>query len=164
MEGSLAELINSRSTLRPKFFYNCKSCTNQLNRINLLTGEQSCLQLPGYQFKDACRWSELPGGRLLITGEFDGYSTTRREVVMIDTLREWAVVSQPPMHTARSMHAAVYHAQHLYVLGGFRSSFLSECERYVCADSRWEVLPALPVAGCGMSAVALNSSLYVLGD
>jgi hypothetical protein len=28
---------------------------------------------------------------------------------------------------------------------------LSECERYECAESRWEVLAALPVGGADMS-------------
>jgi hypothetical protein len=36
-----------------------------------------------------------------------------------------------------------------------------ECERYSCAESRWEVLPALPVAG--MSAVEVENSVYALG-
>jgi hypothetical protein len=76
---------------------------------------------------------------------------------MIDTLREYAASSQPPMHTARSALAAVYHSQYLYVLGR------SECERYSCPEIRWEVLAALPVAGLSMSAVELHNSLYALG-
>jgi hypothetical protein len=85
--------------------------------------------------------------------------------VKVDTLRECAVSSQPPMHTARFSHAAVYHSQYLYAIGGFGPSrCLSECERYSCAESRWEVLPALPVVGGGgMSAVEVENSLYVLG-
>jgi hypothetical protein len=87
-----------------------------------------------------------------------------KEVVKVDTLREWAVSSQPHMHNVRAEHAAVFHAQYLYVLGGYN---LRECERYICAESRWEELPALqalPVACQAMSAVELdNSSLYALG-
>jgi hypothetical protein len=72
----------------------------------------------------------LPGGSLLITG---GYPAVR-EVVKIDTLRENSVSSQPPMHTGRHYHAAVYHSQYLYVLGGFTEvRDLKECERYSCA-------------------------------
>jgi hypothetical protein len=67
------------------------------------------------------------------------------------------------MHTARHSHAAVYHSQYVYVLGGYDDRDLSECERYVCAESRWEVLAVLPVAGDGMSAVELHNSLYALG-
>jgi hypothetical protein len=87
-----------------------------------------------------------------------------RDVVRVDTLREFAASSQPPMHTARRSHAAVYHSQYLYVLGGEDDGTnLSECERYVCSESRWEVLAALPVAGARMSAVELHNSLYALG-
>jgi hypothetical protein len=67
------------------------------------------------------------------------------------------------MHTARGWHAAVCHSQYLYVLAGYNDDYLKECERYVCAESRWEVLPALPVAGCAMSAVVLSNSLYAIG-
>jgi hypothetical protein len=142
----------------PTFFYSCEHNTNQLHRVNLLTGEQSKYKVPRYQFKGYCRWSELPGGSLLITGGGDS-----RDVVKIDTLREYAASSQPPMHTARRSHAAVYHSQYVYVLGGHGGVYLSECERYVCAESRWEVLAALPVPGGYMSAVELHNSLYALG-
>jgi hypothetical protein len=97
----------------------------------------------------------LPGGSLLITGG-------GRDVVRVD-VGTFAVSPQPPMHTARSLHAAVYHSQYVYVLGGYGDRHLRECERYVCAESRWEVLAALPVGGYGMSAVELHNSLYALG-
>jgi hypothetical protein len=99
------------------FFYSC--LWNWLFRVNLLTGEQSCHEVPNYEFRPSHRWSELPGGRLLITG---GGFPSVREVEKIETLREYAVSSQPPMHTARSDHAAVYHSQHVYVLGGTGTS------------------------------------------
>jgi hypothetical protein len=54
---------------------------------------------------------------------------TASEVVKIHTLREWAVSSQPPMHTARQNHAAVYHSQNVYVLGRFfDESFMRRCK------------------------------------
>jgi hypothetical protein len=40
---------------------------------------------------------------------------------------------------------------------------MRECERYVCAESRWEVLAILPVACVGMSAIELHNSLYAIG-
>jgi hypothetical protein len=67
------------------------------------------------------------------------------------------------MHTARYSHAAVYHSQYLYVLAGVSADYLRECERYVCAESRWEELPALPVAGFAMSTVVMDNSLFALG-
>jgi hypothetical protein len=133
------------------FLYSCYK--NQLHRVNLLTGEQFEHEVPHYWFKSNFGWSELPGGSLLITGG----SGPVRDVVKIDTLREYAASSQPPMHTARCLHAAVYHSQYVYVLGR------RECERYSCVESRWEVLPALPVAGIYMTGVEVENSVYALG-
>jgi hypothetical protein len=168
LNGSKPDKLKEPELNLPQFIYSCKGYPNQLYRTHLLTGEQSCYELPHYEFLFGCRWSELPGGSLLITGGL--YPTSNldclaavREVVRMDTLREWAVSSQPPMYTARSSHAAVYYSQYVNALGGYSGIYLSECERYSCAESRWEVLPALPVAGCSMSTVVLGSSLYVLG-
>jgi hypothetical protein len=144
----------------PVFFYCLRDVTDRLHRVNLVTGEQSCHKVAGISFEPGRRWSELPGRSLLITGGYPGVM----EVVKIDTLREFAVSSQPPMHTSRHNHAAVYHSQYLYALGGYNEGrYLSECERYSCAESRWEVLPALPVAGFCMSAVEVENSVYALG-
>jgi hypothetical protein len=124
--------------------------------------------------------SEVPGGSLLITG--GGYPV-EREVVRIDARREFAVTHCAPMLSPRKAHAAVYHAPHLYILGGSNDSSLyiigelhdytfggsgvsrdlSECERYVCAEDRWEVLPPLPRACSGTSGVVVENSLYALG-
>jgi hypothetical protein len=151
----------------PPFLYCCEFDTNKLHRTNLLNGEWSSLEVPTYKFKKHCRWSELPGGSLLITG--GGYPREMRDAVRLDigNLASLAtrtfVVAQPPMYTPRLMHAAVYHSQYVYVLGGYGFWYLNECERYVCAESRWEVLPDLPVAGACMSAVELDNSLYALG-
>jgi hypothetical protein len=101
----------------------------------------------------------VPGGSLLITG---GHPALR-EVVRIDTRREFAVSHCPPMLTPRGYHAAVYHTPHLYILGGYDSITLRDWERYLCADNRWEALPPLPRA-CGQpSGVVLENSLYALG-
>jgi hypothetical protein len=81
--------------------------------------------------------SEVPGGNLLITGG----SPAVREVVRIDTRREFAVAHCAPMLTPRSWHVAVYHTPHLYILGGWNcNKELSECERYACAENQWEAL------------------------
>jgi hypothetical protein len=103
----------------------------------------------------------LPGGGLLITG--GRHPSAVREVVRIDTRKEFAVVHCPPMLTRRVFHAAVYHTPHLYILGGVNYSCMSECERYVCAEHRWEALPPLPIACSSTSGVVVESSLYALG-
>jgi hypothetical protein len=142
------------------FIYSYNLYTDQLHRTSLVTGEHSSHQVPSYTFKPGCCWSEVPGGSLLITG---GGIPSVREVVRIDTRREFAVAHCAPMLTPRSQHAAVYHTPHLYILGGWNDSFLSECERYVCAENRWEALPPLPRACDGTSGVVLENSLYALG-
>jgi hypothetical protein len=117
--------------------------------------------VPSYTFKYGCCWSEVPGASLLITG--GGHPVAVREVVKIDTRREFAVTHCPPMLTPRIDHAAVYHTPHLYVLGGFNGRYVSECERYVCAENRWEALPPLPRACCNASGVVVKRSFYALG-
>jgi hypothetical protein len=148
----------------PTFIYSYKSETDQLHRTSLVTGERSSLRVPSYTFKLGCCWSEVPGGSLLITGGRNRDYSAVREVVRIETRREFAVSHCAPMLTPRSLHAAVYHTPHLYILGGHdNSSYLSECERYVCAESRWEALPPLPRACSFASGVVVESSLYALG-
>jgi hypothetical protein len=145
----------------PQFIY-CYS-DYELMRTNLDTEVRSSHIIPNYMFYEQCRVSEMPGGSLLLTEGWNGRNSVR-EVDKIDTLREIAVSSQPPMHTARCTHAAVHHSQYLYVLGGYSpDSDLKECERYVCTESRWEGIPALPIACFAMSAVVLDNCLYALG-
>jgi hypothetical protein len=103
----------------------------------------------------------VPGGSLLITG--GGYPVEVREVVRIDTRKEFAVAHCAPMLIPRMAHAAVYHTPHLYILGGRNGRCLSECERYVCAENRWEALPPLPRACSHTTGVVIESSLYALG-
>jgi hypothetical protein len=145
----------------PTFIYSTKNDTDLLHRTSLVTGERSSHRVLSYQFKIFCGWSEVPGGSLLITG---GGIPAVNEVVRIDTRREFAAFEHPPMHTARSGHGVVYHAQHLYVLGGYsRGAYLGACERFVCADNQWQELPPLPYSCCDVSAVVLGQCLYALG-
>jgi hypothetical protein len=102
----------------------------------------------------------VPAGNLLITG---GGIPAVREVVRIDTRREFAVTHCPPMLTPRNCHAAVYHTPHIYILGGWNDRNLSECERYVVAENRWEALLPLPQACQCTSGVVVESCLYALG-
>jgi hypothetical protein len=145
----------------PNFIYSYQYNDDQLHRTSLVTGEHSSLRVPSYTFKLGCCWSEVPGVSLLITG---GGDPVAREVVRIDTRREFAVTHCPPMLTPRRYHTAVYHTPHLYILGGVDdNSNLSECERYVWAENRWEALPPLPTACCQTSGVVVENSLYALG-
>jgi hypothetical protein len=149
----------------PTFIYSYRRETDQLHRTSLVTGEPSNHRVPSYTFKACCCWSEVPGGSLLITGGRNEDYSAAREVVRIDTRREFAVSRYPSMLTLRNCHAAVYHTPHLYILGGQTSNFtgLRECERYVCPENRWEALPPLPRACYNTSGVVVESSLYALG-
>jgi hypothetical protein len=64
------------------------------------------------------------------------------------------------MISSRKWHAAAYHAQHVYALGGYQEE---GCEKYVIPEMRWEGLPPLPAACMTSSVVVLESCLYVLG-
>jgi hypothetical protein len=155
---SLQDTLYHEVTL-PTFIYSFEKDTDQLHRTSLVTGEHSSHRVPSYTFKYGCCWSEVPGGSLLITG---GGLPGVGEVVRID-VGTFEVSPQRDMLTPRSYHAAVYHTPHLYVLGGVNHSTLSECERYECAENRWEALPPLPRACCYTSGVVVESSLYALG-
>jgi hypothetical protein len=146
----------------PTFIYSYVQSSDQLHRTNLVTGEHSSYRVPPYILKWGCRCNELPEGSLLFIG---GGDPALRDVVRIDTRREFAVTQWAPMLTPRNCLAAVYHTPHLYVLGGQRASrsILSECERYVCAENRWQALPPLPRACSHKSGVVVESSLYALG-
>jgi hypothetical protein len=158
---SLQDTLYHEVTL-PTFIYSYKGDTDQLHRTSLVTGEHSSHQVPSYTFKYGCCWSEVPGGSLLITGGCNENDEAVREVVRID-VGTFEVSPQPHMLTPRRQHAAVYHTPHLYILGGWNGGYLSECERYVCAENRWEALPPLPRACKWTSGVVVESSLYALG-
>jgi hypothetical protein len=161
-QAQLAQERQAHSNV-PTFIYSYNQYFDKLHRTNLVTGEHSSHRVPSYTFKLGCCWSEVPGRSLLITGGERDWSGVR-EVVRIDTRREFAVSHCAPMLTPRMAHAAVYHTPHLYVLGGSDDEeFLSECERYVCAENRWEALPRLPRACCQTSGVLVEKSLYALG-
>jgi hypothetical protein len=154
------QCLSLESTL-PTFIYSYQENTDQLHRTSLVTGEHSSHRVPSYQFKDGCCWSEVPGGSLLITG--GGYPAAVTEAVRLD-VRTFAVSPQREMRTARRRHAVVYHAQHVYVIGGYDGvRCLSECERYVCTENRWQDLPHLPRACFATSGVVVEGSLYALG-
>jgi hypothetical protein len=155
----LLQSTRDRAAL-PTSIYSYKHSTDQLYETSLVTGETVCHRIPSYTFKRFCCWTELPGESLFITG---GEEPVTTKVVRIDT-RTLAVSKQPRMLNPRRCHAAVYHAQHLYVLGGStESKCLKRCERFVCVESRWEALPLLPSPCHSISGVVVEGCLYALG-
>jgi hypothetical protein len=75
----------------PTFIYSYKRGTNNLHRTSLVTGKRSSHRGLSYTFKYGCCWSEVAGGSLVITG--GGFPVAVREVVRIDTCREFAVTT-----------------------------------------------------------------------
>jgi hypothetical protein len=148
------------------FIYDYERSSGKLFRTDLSTAARSYLCRTSYSFINGIRWSELPGGQLFITGwrsVITGLGSTK-EVVKIDTFREFAFSDQPRMCTARFAHGAVYHAQRLYVLGGLQNNvILKECERLEVGESSWESLPPLLKACYDLSGVGEGDSLYALG-
>jgi hypothetical protein len=152
----------------PPFIYSF-SLGYTLCWTSLLTGETFSHSSLKYKVHLSCYYIELNGGRLLITGgEHYQVNEVVSSVGSFDTFREFAFTQLAPMLTARAGHSAVYHAQLLYVVGGYfklayNSQPLGQCERYVCAENRWEALPPLPEACYTASLVVLEGSLYALG-
>lgn len=162
MRESLCQFRPDTRELPVTFVYSYRQKSNQLYRTNILTQEESCHMLPSYMFKRGCCWTELSRGTLFITG---GGFPASREVVRIDTLREFAISQEADMMTPRRDHAGVYYAQHLYILGGRSSGTnLNNCERYVCAQRQWEALPSLPFASDCMSGVVVQGNLFALSS
>jgi hypothetical protein len=158
------------------FIYSFRFNTDHLYRTDLVTGEQSSHAVPQYKFEYGSCLTELPGGSLLITGgvEMVGHlAESSKKVASIDVQMEFAVSDKERMRYARRNHAAVYHSHYVYALGGFVTSATfthyqesrigSVCERYVCAEDRWEVLPEMPSACQLMGAFVLAGSLFAIG-
>jgi hypothetical protein len=121
----------------PSFIYSCIQHSNTVCRTHLISGDQTSHSVAShyYQFKSGCCWTELPDGSLLITG---GGSPKKDEVMLID-VQTWAVSEQSPMLSARKWHAAVYHAQHVYALGGEQEE---ACEKYSVPEMQWVSMAA----------------------
>jgi hypothetical protein len=87
------------------FLYSCQYHTTSC------TGLTSSLERsPAMKCLTTSSNGTVVGGSLLITGG------RGRDVVKLD-VGTFAVLHQPPMHTTRSNHAALYHSQYVYVLG-----------------------------------------------
>jgi hypothetical protein len=162
-EGLYPHKAQHYEDFMPDFIYSIGIYTDQMHRTDLVTGEQSSHRVPSYMFKLGCCLNEVPGGSLIVTGGKNQDDREVREVVSID-VGTFEVSPQPHMLTPRALHAAVYHSQHLYLIGGANGDrCLNECERYVCAELRWEALPPLPRACGGSSGVVVERSLFALG-
>jgi hypothetical protein len=143
-----------------KFIFSYHMYSNKLFKTNLTTQTEVT---HNYLYSNRnIHLCEISGGNLLLMLERE------KEVVSIDSLREFAVSHLPPMLFARTDLCSVYYARHLYLLGGFEGSVwerseVSICERYVCDTRRWESLEPLPIPCAVVCAIEAEGSLYALG-
>lgn len=160
-EGQLSLAVPCNS---PSFFYNYSNkCI--LHMTNVHSGAQKFILQGRHEsrlYASGVALSLLPGELLFIVGgNFPGDDKART----INVFRDLSMTFNAPMLTSRRRPCAVFHAGYVYVLGGLVSyvQVLHDCERYVCAEDRWEALPPLPTACYSSSGVVAGHSLYALG-
>jgi hypothetical protein len=69
------------------------------------------------------------------------------------------------MKTARFGHGSVFYGGFLYVLGGYNTAYLEECERYDTLHNHWQPIPPLPQARQWHAAIVCGYTrrIYTLG-
>jgi hypothetical protein len=156
---AVLDSVNQLTKNEQGFIYNIQPGTSNLNKINLSTGQQSSTALT-HTFKHHSSLCESPEGNLFITGGSPAYS----EVVCID-LTTNAVTPKPPMKTARYCHGSVFYGGFLYVIGGYNTANLAECERYDTLHNHWQPIPPLPHTSTSHAAILCGYTrrIYTLG-
>jgi hypothetical protein len=142
------------------FIYNYLHSTSNLHKTNLSSGQESCTALT-HTFKQYSSLCESPEGNLFITG---GGNPPTNVVVCIDPTTN-AVTPKNPMEMARRLHGLVFYGGFLYVIGGFNSAHLAECERYDILHNHWQPIPPLPHASNSHAAIVCGDTrrIYTLG-
>jgi hypothetical protein len=125
-------LPKSHDSTTPKFLYCCQNFLNTLHRVNIFTEEQSFHKVPNHWFKDFCRWSELPGGSLLITG--GGRYPGVREVVKIDTPRSMqSALNLPCILLGAAMQQCITLSTSMYwAIGSVRGTLVQSVDGKYC--------------------------------
>jgi hypothetical protein len=138
--------------------YSYKQATEEFYLTSLETGMTYTAAI-SRQFNFNCSWCELPNKEVFFIG---GGPSNEVFSVNADT---HAVTVRPNLITARYGHGSVYNLSHIYVIGGFNTAGLKECERFVIEQNRWEALAPLPEICFNSSIITLEgtNSLYALG-
>jgi hypothetical protein len=142
----------------PGFIFNFEYGTTNLHKTNLSTGQESSAALT-HTFKQWSSLCETPEGNLFITG-----GKTTSEVVCINPTTN-AVTPKPPMKTPRNRHSSVFYGRFLYVIGGYNTANLAECERYDSSLDKWEPIAPLPHASRRHEAIVCENTrrIYTFG-
>jgi hypothetical protein len=138
--------------------YSYKQATEEFYWTSLETG-LSYTHSISRQFNFNCSWCELPNKEVFFIG---GGPSNEVFSVNADTR---AVTVRPTLITPRYGHGSVYNQGHIYVIGGFNTAGLKECERFLIEQNRWEALAPLPEICFNSSIITLEgtNSLYALG-
>jgi hypothetical protein len=163
-QAQLDAVLNSVNQLTKNeqgFIYNFQYDTSKLHKINLSTGQESSTALT-HTFKQGSSLCESPEGNLFLTG--GGNPTATSEVVCIDPTTN-TVTPKPPMKTARRVHGSVFYGCLLYVIGGYNTTWLAECERYDTLHNHWQPIPPLPHKSVAHAAIVCGYThrIYTLG-
>jgi hypothetical protein len=69
------------------------------------------------------------------------------------------------MKTARYRHGSVFYGGFLYVIGGYNTAHLAECERYDTLHNHWQPIPPLPHRSYWHVAIVCGYTrrIYTLG-
>jgi hypothetical protein len=150
--------VNQLTKNEQGFIYNYQYGTSNLHRTNLSTCQESSTALT-HTFKRYSSLCESPEGTLFITG-----GQTTSEVVCIN-LTTNAVTPKPPMKSARYWHGSVFYGGFLYVIGGYNTDYLAECERYDTLHNHWQPIPPLPHTSYWHAAIVCGYTrrIYILG-
>mmetsp|Transcript_7575 Transcript_7575/g.14164 ORF Transcript_7575/g.14164 Transcript_7575/m.14164 type:complete len:414 (-) Transcript_7575:2577-3818(-) len=162
-EGLSVEAKKPSARSEVDFIYSFFNNTNVLYRTNINIGDLFCLRVCSYKFKPLCSLTALPSCKLFITG--GGHPHGSAETHMIDVTRDYSVSYKAAMTSPRRYHASLYHAGHVYLIGGNNNHYLSLCERYTVEANKWETLLPLPYASNGLSVIYFEpcNSIYALG-
>lgn len=144
---------------RPSCIYSYRRNSHKLYKTQIATGEVSILYLSAFEFNSGCFWNLLPSGVVFITGGYNSGS-----VHIIEVHRDFAVVSKSGMSSSRWLHCGVFYLDAVYVLGGIcNDCILTNCERYIFDEDRWDPVAPLLQGGTEMSGIAAANCLYVMG-
>jgi hypothetical protein len=157
---AVQDSVNTLTKNEQGFIFNFMYGASNLHKTNLSTGQESSTALT-HTFKQHSSLCETPEGNLFITG---GCSPVISEVVCINPTTN-AVAPKLPMKTPRYAHGSVFYGGFLYVIGGYNTAYLAECERYDSFHEKWQPIPPLPHASYCHEAIVCGYTrrIYTLG-
>mmetsp|Transcript_4807 Transcript_4807/g.8969 ORF Transcript_4807/g.8969 Transcript_4807/m.8969 type:complete len:274 (-) Transcript_4807:87-908(-) len=155
--GAFIEIYMSKEA---SHIFSCRERSNMLFAKRLDTGTWTSLVMPSYSLKFGCAWCEVPVGILYFTG-----GSNSSDVVAIDSKRDMGVLRKPSMNSERQGHASIYFQGCLYIIGGYRFDYQSECERLILGEIEWQLIESIPESCFNLSVVSSKETqcIYAIG-